>query len=204
MRTCGELLQKCLRNFNLESEERGSLTESCDTFMYQGDATMLRHVRRIINTLNNLFETSRASQRESRRSVRLCVEQLEDRVLLATLIWICRDDSGLRKKETNWFNKDTGRVAIAAPAKDDTLEFDSTWKSADGTISGGAKASVDNIAGLSLAELNIKNYTGRITLQQDLMVGLLDMNGGTIGGNKNLTIMTSAAQQGKDKEKMYR
>ncbi len=115
----------------------------------------------------------------STRRVRLSIERLEERELLATnLTWVGPDD-GLWSEQRNWSPQQV-------PGEGDTLIFDGFTKNTSSNMD------IGNGAFAHFAGLVIKlGYTKTITLQSDLYIDVFNMRGGTLAGSKSLKINQS-------------
>jgi hypothetical protein len=117
------------------------------------------------------------------------VEALEDRTLLATLVWN-GPENGLWSVARNWTNFQTGAQALAAPANGDTVQFAQNPKTKQST------SSIDNIRGLALNVLDIKlDYDATITLRQSLSLTGTRV---TVGNTTFVNEMTSGTIAGAD------
>jgi hypothetical protein len=118
-------------------------------------------------------------QRRPGRDFRL--EPLEDRCVMASLLWVGNGAPPLLwSTGANWANTANGKAAV--PANGDTLIFDTTHSV--GGINGSGANNTNDIAGLTLASLQVSNYGGTITLNNSLVVTDDSViSSGTITGN---------------------
>lgn len=148
---------------------------------------MERAIRTVLDNLSRLAD-GRHVRRPIRARARPTVEALENRDLLATLLWIGESDQPW-STVTAW--RIVGTQTHIAPQNGDTLIF---GKADDGTM-GRLTASRDDMAGLTLAGLKITpEYGLTVTLQQDLTVrSLFSMANGTLAAGLRLLTVNPGA-----------
>lgn len=115
-----------------------------------------------------LFRRKTSSTKSLERGrVRLHLEALEDRFLLATYVWSGVANGAVWSDKNNWTVN--GIRGVSVPGATDTASFDGT-NNTDSKMDLQTKVSV----------LSIQGYTGTISLQRQLTLDVLVMSSGTI------------------------